>query len=58
MISLICGIENRTQMHQFTEQRETHRYENGVVVTKGEKGGREVDWELGVSRCELLHLEG
>ena len=46
-ISLICGIENRTQMHQFTEQRETHRYENGVVVTKGEKGGREVDWELG-----------
>ena len=27
------------------------------MVAKGEAGGSEMDWELGVSRCKLLHLE-
>ena len=31
--------------------------ENRLVVAKGEGGGRGMDWEFGVGRCKLLHLE-
>ena len=31
--------------------------ENWLVVAKGEEGGSEMDWEFGVNRCKLLHLE-
>ena len=33
--------------------------ENRLVVAKGEgkKGGSGMDWEFGVNRCKLLHLE-
>ena len=31
--------------------------ENRLVVAKGEEGGRGTDWEFGVGRCKLLHLE-
>ena len=31
--------------------------ENRLVVSKGEGGGSEMDWEFGVGRCKLLHLE-
>ena len=31
--------------------------ENRLVVAKGEEGGRGMDWEFGVGRCKLLHLE-
>ena len=31
--------------------------ENTLAVAKGEKGERGMDWEFGVSRCKLLHLE-
>ena len=31
--------------------------ENGLVVAKGEQKGRGMDWEFGVRRCKLLHLE-
>ena len=27
------------------------------MVAKGEGGGRGMDWEFGVGRCKLLHLE-
>ena len=27
------------------------------MVAKGEGGGRGMDWEFGVVRCKLLHLE-
>ena len=27
------------------------------MVAKGERGGSGMDWEFGVNRCELLHLE-
>jgi len=27
------------------------------VVAMGEKGGSGLDWQFGVSRCKLLHLE-
>ena len=29
----------------------------GQKEGKGEWGGREMDWEFGVGRCKLLHLE-
>ena len=33
--------------------------ENRLVVAKGEGegGGRGLDWEFGINRCKLLHLE-
>ena len=31
--------------------------ENRLVVVKGERGGGGKDWEFGISRCKLLHLE-
>ena len=27
------------------------------MVAKGEGGGRGIDWEFGVGRCKLLHLD-
>ena len=31
--------------------------ENRLVVAKGEVGGSGMDWEFGVGKCNLLHLE-
>ena len=31
--------------------------ENRLVVAKEEGGGGGMDWEFGVTRCKLLHLE-
>ena len=31
--------------------------ENTLVVAKGEGGGSGMDWEFGVNRHKLLHLE-
>ena len=31
--------------------------ENRLVVAKGDWGGTGMDWEFGVSRCKLIHLE-
>ena len=31
--------------------------ENRLVVAKGKGGGRRMDWEFGISRCKLLHIE-
>ena len=31
--------------------------ENRLVVAKGGKGEGGKDWEVGVSRCKLLHIE-
>ena len=36
------------------ETETDHGMENRLVVAGG---GREMDWEFGVSRCKLLHLE-
>ena len=40
-----------------TKQKTDSDTENRPVVAKEEEGGRGMDWEFGVSRCKLLHLE-
>ena len=30
--------------------------ENKLVVAKGVRGGRGLDWEFGISRCKLLYI--
>ena len=31
--------------------------ENRLVVAEGEERGNEMDWEFGVGRCKILHLD-
>ena len=45
------------QMNRSTEQKQTHRQENRLVVAKGEGEGEGLNWESGVGRCKLVHLE-
>ena len=54
MISLIRGIENMIQMNLQNRNRLTDR-EHTCGCEGGGVGG--MDWEFGVSRCKLLHLE-
>ena len=40
------------------DQKETDsQTENRFVVARGNGGDSGLDWEFGVSRCKLLHLE-
>ena len=58
MISLMCGIKNTAQMNLSTKQKPTHRHrEQTCGCQEGWGGGRGMDWEFGVGRCKLLHLE-
>ena len=45
------------RMNLFTQEKETQDIENRLVVAKWEGGGSGMDWEFGVSRYKLLHLE-
>ena len=45
------------QMNLSAKQKQTHRDEKKLVVAKGAEGGSGMDWEFGVSRYKLLHLE-
>ena len=47
------------QMNLPTKRRQTHRHREHreLVVAKGEWGESGMDWESGVSRCKLLHIE-
>ena len=42
-------------MNLATIQKQTQRY--GERTWGCQEGGRGVDWEFGVGRCKLLHLE-
>ena len=44
-------------MNLSTKQKQTHSIENRLVVAKREGGRNGVDWEFGVSRYKLFHLE-
>ena len=46
----------KAQMNLLTKQKETY-IENRLVVAKGEGGRSGMDWEFGVRRRKLLHLE-
>ena len=45
-----------TQINLCAKQKQTH-IENRLVVAKGKEGGREMDWEFGVSRCKLFRMD-
>ena len=40
-----------------TEKKHTHGLGEQTCGCQGGGGGSRMDWELGVSRCKLLHLE-
>ena len=47
------------QMNLSTEKKQTHGHEEQTCHCQegGDGGGGGRDWEVGVSRCKLLHLE-
>ena len=40
-----------------TEKKQTHGHGEQTHGCQEEKGGKEMDWEFGISRCKLLHME-
>ena len=46
------------QMNLSTKQKQTHRHRKQTCGCQGGGGGSGMNWEFGVSRCKLLHLEG
>ena len=58
MIPLIGGIQNTAQMNLATKQKQTHRHgEQTCDLKQGVWEGRRMDWDFGVGRCKLLHIE-
>jgi len=57
MISLICGILKMAQRSYLQNRNRLTNMEKTLVVAKGEEGRSGMDWELGISRYKLLHLE-
>ena len=45
------------QMNLSTGKKHTHAHGEQTCGCQGGGGGSEMAWELGVSRCTLLHLE-
>jgi len=45
------------QMNLSTKQKQTHRHREQICGCQGGGGRSGIDWELGVSRCKLLHSE-
>ena len=44
-------------MNLPTEKRQTHRHGEQTCGCQGGGGESGMEWEFGVSRCKLLHLE-
>ena len=44
-------------MNLSTEQKQIHRHGGQTCGCQGGEGGPGMDWEFGVSRSKLLHLE-
>ena len=44
-------------MNLFTEQKQTQKHREQTCDCQGGRGGSGMDWEFGLSRCKLLHLE-
>ena len=45
------------QMNLSTEKKQTHGLGEQTCGCQEGGGGSGMDWEIGVSRCKLLHLE-
>ena len=46
------------QMNLSIKQKQTHRHrEEACGCQGGFRGGRGMDWDFGIGRCEVLHLE-
>ena len=43
-------------MNLSTEKKQTHAH-GGQTIAKAGRGGSGMDWEFGVSRSKVLHLE-
>ena len=56
MISHMWNLKHGTNGTSLQNRNRLTDIENRFVV-KGEEGGSEMDWEFGVSKCRLLHLE-
>ena len=44
-------------MNLFMKWNRLADIQNRLVVDKGEEVGGGMDWEFGISRCKLLHIE-
>ena len=44
-------------MNLFPEKKQTHGHGEQTCSCQGGGRGSGMDWEFGVSRCKLLHLE-
>ena len=44
-------------MNLPTEQTQTQGHRKQTCGCQGGGGGKAFDWEFGVSRCKVLHLE-
>ena len=48
-----------TQMNLSTKQNQAYRQrENRLMIAKGEGSGEGMEWEVRVSRCKALYMEG
>ena len=56
-ISLTCGITYMTQMNLSTEKKQTHGLGEQTSGCQTEGRRSEMDWEFGVNRWKLSHLE-
>ena len=56
-ISLICGIQTMTQMNLSMKQKQNHGHREQTGDCPVEGVGGEMEWEVGISRCELLYTE-
>ena len=52
---LLWIVLQMAQMSLSAEKKQTHRHGEQTCGCQG--GGSEMVWEVGVSRCILLHLE-
>ena len=57
MTSFRCGIYNMAQMNLSTKQKQTQGHREYTCGCQWGQGGIGMDWEFGISRCILLHLE-
>mgnify|MGYP007049067700 CR=1 FL=1 len=44
-------------MNPSAEKKQTHGHEEQTCGCQGRGGRSGMDWEFGVGRCKLLHLE-